>query len=77
MFSHFLYDKILNLDNTKLKNYCLGMKEQHSGVVNSNYGGWQSDNIYEDDENIKALAKKINENIVELKKYMELKRNLI
>jgi uncharacterized protein (TIGR02466 family) len=35
----------LELDNTAMKNYCLDLKNQSTGRVKSNRGGWQSPDV--------------------------------
>lgn len=45
----------LNLDNERIKNFCLKQKNTNSGTSKSNFGGWQSEGFTEINEEFKEL----------------------
>ena len=48
LFKVPVYDAFLEIDNTKLEQYCLELSKKDKGREKSNSGGWQSNDLQQD-----------------------------
>lgn len=49
IFPEFVYNEVLDIDNNEIINYCLLCKDSIPSRTISNIGGWQSNNIQDDE----------------------------
>ena len=74
IFSDFLYEKTLNFDNNNLLNYLQTVTEHSTGRKVSNYGGYQSNDL-ENNEYTYPLLELISSNIEEVQNNIGLKKS--
>ena len=60
LFKIGIYAEQLPLNNEELKKYCFDIKQKQDGVSISNRGGFHSENLDKNDENIKELMEEIS-----------------
>jgi len=53
LFKTPVYSKKIVLESNKLLNYCLNIYKNYEGTINSNRGGWQSNNLIFGDNKFK------------------------
>jgi uncharacterized protein (TIGR02466 family) len=66
----------LNIDNELLKNYCYLQKEKDVGRVLSNVGGWQSNNLSLEDNELQDFIGQIISNVISYLNITNFKKNL-
>lgn len=54
------FSTLQNINNNKLEKYCINLSQKETGRVLSNYGGWQSNDLYIDNCSDKELLKLAN-----------------
>jgi uncharacterized protein (TIGR02466 family) len=59
IFSNFVAKDLLDIDIDSIKNYCYNLKKTTQGRVLSNYGGWQSQDLEDEDPELKQLTTEI------------------
>jgi len=64
IFSSFVAEDTLELDNKKLENYCYNIKHKDNGRVMSNMGGWQSNLITHVEIELKELYESIMSRVI-------------
>lgn len=76
IFSQFLVDDYIDVDNEKIEKYCYELKEKSDGVKISNEGGWQSNNLdFKINNDLLKLVHEIRIKIVELNKLLGYEDN--
>ena len=66
-------DLIGEIDNDRLRNYCLNLKHTTSGRTISNAGGWQSENLDFDTPELQELLQAIWDRLVQMKDDLGIK----
>ena len=66
LFSSYIASTELEVDNEKIKKYCLDLREKDKGLVFSNVGGWQSSPMTKPGKELKDLVSKITEAVKEV-----------
>ena len=75
IFSSFLYSEILtDIDNEQLVEYSHKCREGNTGVVKSNYGGWQSDTLTIPNDQIGKLVDAIVARVDSLRPELGIKK---
>lgn len=78
IFSSFLaIDMLPVVDNTELKRYSIDYKVQESGVIKSNFLGWQSDTLTFPNAQVDLLVQEILERAEILKSLLGFKKEYI
>lgn len=76
IFSSFLaIDLLSGIDNEELKRYSKNLKDQESGVIKSNFLGWQSDTLAVPNFQIDLLVKEILKRADALKSVFGFKKD--
>ena len=74
VFTSFIASTSLTeIDNNELINYCYHCKENSTGVLKSNAGGWQSDSLSIPNAEIGKLADLIHHNLTKVAECWKLK----
>lgn len=74
IFTSFIATTSLSdIDNNELIKYCYDCKENFSGVVKSNAGGWQSDSLTAPNKEIGRLVDQIHFNLTKVAECWKLK----
>lgn len=68
LFSSFVIDGSLDVDNDALKKYCLETREKDPGRQISNQGGWQSNLIMKVENDFRELYEKVLETLISANK---------
>ena len=66
IFSSFVAEDVLDLDNKKIENYCYNVKHKDIGRVMSNMGGWQSNLITHVEIELKELYELVMSRVIAL-----------
>ena len=66
IFSQFVADEFLDVDNDKIEKYCYKLKEKSDGRKISNEGGWQSNDLDLINSPLLDLINIIGDKVVEL-----------
>jgi uncharacterized protein (TIGR02466 family) len=78
LFSTYLTTlKNLNIDNDSLEEYAYLQREKDNGVEKSNWKGWQSDTLEEQNSEVEKLCSIIEDACNELKNNLGFKKHLI
>jgi len=72
LFTTFLFEKDLDVDNEKILQYCLSLEKTDPGRVISNLGGYQSNDIFESPPELEELFDLIESTSFQLCKEIEL-----
>ena len=75
LFSNFVARDFLDINIDNLKNYCYDLKKTTQGRVLSNYGGWQSQDLENEDLELKQLTTEILPRVNTLLKEFKLVNN--
>jgi uncharacterized protein (TIGR02466 family) len=75
LFSNFVARDFLDINIDNLKNYCYNLKKTTQGRVLSNYGGWQSQDLENEDLELKQLTTEILSRVNTLLKEFKLVDN--
>lgn len=75
LFSNFVARDFLDINIDNLKNYCYDLKKTTQGRVLSNYGGWQSQDLENEDLELKQLTTEILSRVNTLLKEFKLVDN--
>lgn len=71
--SVLITDMITSIDNKELKKYAIMLREKDTGVIKSNFLGWQSDTLSIPNEQIQLLVDSITQRISILKSRLGFK----
>jgi uncharacterized protein (TIGR02466 family) len=76
IFSSFIYDKLLNLNLDIFKKEIKKIKKNKKGVIETNYGGWQSNSIFKIKEPFNKLFKSLDSTILEISNTLYLEKKI-
>lgn len=76
LFSSYLLSTTLNLDAEEIEKYCYECRSEDEGVHKSNVGGWQSNTITKQNDEISKLVNEIESYCNDLKIDLGFKKNL-
>ena len=71
--SVLITDTVTSIDNEELKKYAMMLRDQDTGVIKSNFLGWQSDTLSVPNEQIQLLVDSIIERVSVLKSRLGFK----